>query len=156
MGYKSVIRSVKSSVNKAVKEGQRQQKQQARVKERLSKKASVYDDKKESLVIALQREYASGKISQERFNELKNRENDIGLELLIFGQAAGIALGKRYICGKIDKPEFERIKREILPQGYFIERNMLAEGFTSRKKAIEVFKQGCRPVEEVELRCFRK
>lgn len=148
MGYKSAIRSVKSSVNKAVKEVEKQQRQQGRAKERLHKKAVALDDKKESIMVALRQEYASGKITQEKFNELKIRENDISLELLILGKSAGAALAKRYVCGKIDKPEFEQIKKEILPAGYFVERNMLLEGFLSRQKALAGFRQQCNPAEE--------
>lgn len=163
MGYKSFLRSVNASANRAAKESQRRQRQQARATERINKKAAALGEKKGALMIALELEYAAGKISQEQFNELKKRESDIGLELIVFGKAAGVALGKRYICGKIDKAEFEQIQKEILPAGYFTERENIMSGFAGYHDKIAEFKKQCAPPRAgicqkcgVEKRFFRR
>lgn len=143
MGYKSVLRSLGAASRRAAREAERARKQSARARERFDKKAAAIYAKRDSVVDALEKEYALGKITAEEFQKLRGREGEIGLELIVLGKAAGIALGKRYLCGKIEKEEFERIRREIVPRGFFEESDQVLAGYNRQEKMVEEFRVRC-------------
>ena len=73
--------------------------------------------------------------------------------MIVLGKTAGIALGKQYLCGKIDKEKFERVRREILPEEFFSEQTAIQNEANRRIEAIEQFKKSCS--QQLENSCQR-
>jgi len=143
MGYKSLIRTAVSAANQAQREAIRQQKARARMQERLQKKMGKINGKKEKIIDALQDEYAKGKLTRERYEELMLRQDDIPLDLLVFGGVPGTSAAKRYLTGKIEKSEFDRISEEVVPHSVRKERQQMIKDFLSFVEQIEDFVDNC-------------
>lgn len=154
MGYKSVLRSVNASVNKSARASEQRQRQQQRAAqkvynqsvkelERQQKKLARLEEKLNKVYEALDQKYATGKIDAAKFEELKSRKSDIGIELVVLGEAAGVALGKRYMTGEIDKKEFDTIYLATMPTGYITERDSLKSKLDSIVTNAKQFKTEC-------------
>ncbi len=105
---------------------------------KLKEKADLIKSKKSEVINHLQELYAKGLISEKRYDKLLKRGDDINLDLIVFCKKAGIALAKRYIGGEINKKEYEKIFRKIMPKDVFDERQeilrMHSELFSNIKK----------------------
>jgi hypothetical protein len=123
MGYKSVIRSVNTAGKKASREVERQRKQRLREAERLMKKHAKLQVKQQKVLDSLKDLYAKDKINKKEYEELKEREADIEIDVYVFGGTPGVNLSKQYITGKITKEEFNDKLEAILPSNLFIEKN---------------------------------
>ncbi|PCJ22005.1 MAG: hypothetical protein COA96_14995 [SAR86 cluster bacterium] len=143
MGYKGSMRSVVAASRAISREAERSRKATERGETQIRKKIDAINEKQNKVFDAVRELYAKGKITEEEYRELEKRKEDVQLDLIIFGKAAGVALGKRYICGKIDKKEFERIKDELLPVGYVDEKIGFEDALKHIKSDTESFKQRC-------------
>jgi hypothetical protein len=150
MGYKSVVRSAVSSYNKSVREKERQQRIEARELERLQKKVNNAYEKLKKICNALEDEYAKGKIGKKEYKELKNRESEITIDLVVVGKSPFISLAKRYITGKIDSKEFEEIQKDILPTELLEERQLINEGYEEALNKLKEFRNSCKDTAEDE------
>ncbi len=139
MGYKSVIRSAVSASNQISREAERAKKQQAREAERKQKKIAAVEEKMQKICQALEDLYAKGKIDKEKYNELAERKNDIGLDFIIIGKTPAVSLSKRYITGQINKDEFESIKNDLLPSDLIEEKNKIKSETDNAIKKLEEF-----------------
>ncbi|MBU1074627.1 SHOCT domain-containing protein [Patescibacteria group bacterium] len=157
MGYKSTIRSVSSAGNKIARENEREERQKARELERFQKKIDAVQEKKDKVFQELDNQYAQGKINEEEFENLKQRQPDISIELIAIGKVPGVSLAKRYITGKIDKEEFERIQKEILPSGLFEEKEEIDNDIKNIKIQLIEFKKNCKEQKNDECQqCGKK
>jgi len=137
MGYKSVIKSMSAASRAMQAEQDRENRRSAREDERIRKKVLKIGDKQESIINALKDLLAKGKISQDRYDELKSRENDIPIYLISIGKTPGVNLAKRYITGKINEKEFESLQKEILPEKIFKEINEIESRLDGKKKELK-------------------
>lgn len=126
MGWKGTLRSISAASNRFAKEQQRQHNQLVRAHTKYTKKIQQIEDRREKIEQALKGEYASGKLTDERYASLSGRLIDITDELLVFGKTPGVALGKRYVCGKIDKEGFIKLRNELVPQQVYYEMETIA------------------------------
>jgi hypothetical protein len=78
---------------------------------------------------------------------------DITDELLVFGKAAGTALGKRYVCGKIDKVEFEKLRAALVPVGVYQEKKLIESQIKKSQNEIEEFKKSCSASPNICSKC---
>ncbi len=143
MGWRGAIRSINAASNRAAKERDRNLRFQAKETEKLSKKLQDIKDKKEKIKEALNNEYAAGKISSDQYALLSKRMEDISDELIIFGKVAGVTVGKRYVCGKIEKEEFEKLRSELVPAELYRERDLVLSQVGAIQKNITDFKKSC-------------
>ena len=151
MGYKSILRSAASAANAAQKEALRQKRAKLKIQEKLQRKMGKLDEKKEKIIDALQDEYAKGKITKEKYDQLLARKEDITVDLLVFGGTPGASAAKRYITGKIEKPEFERLSQEVVPDDVREEKKMMVEAFRECINRIEEFSK--RSTKQEEGKC---
>lgn len=121
MGYKSTLRSINAAGKRAEadarrrkREKERQQKRQAKINEKMLK---IFDE--------LENLYAKGKIDKKEFDQLKKRQADISVDLVIFGKTPGVTLGKRYVTGKITQEEFDKMQADILPPEVYLEKEKI-------------------------------
>lgn len=156
MGWKGTLRSLETAHNQYQKQKQREEKAQQREFERHLKKLEKIEEKKEKVKVALNNDYASGKVSDEQYQELSLRLNKIPDELIVFGKTAGVTLAKRYACGKIDQEEFEKKCKDFVPTGFYSERKTIFDDISSRQSSIEHFKQSCEVVDKVCHKCGKK
>lgn len=117
MGYKSVVRSLSASANRANRAAAQASRQKAREYEKKQKKVGKIAEKQARVLDALNDLYAKGKVSEKDYESFKKRVDDVGLELLIFGGNSGLSLAKEYVTGKLDKEEFKSKAAQILPTG---------------------------------------
>lgn len=143
MGYKSVMRSLQSSANAAARESERSRKKLQREQERISKKAAKIDEKMSKIQDSLADLYAKGKVTKKKYEQLKKREKDIDITLIVFGKTPGVSLAKRYICGKIDKKEFDEVCKEIIPSELYGEKEELMNQYEQRCNDLEEFRKSC-------------
>ncbi len=157
MGYKSTLRSINSAINKANRESEKENKREQREYERLEKKRKDLQGKMESIIETLKDLYAKGKVNQEEYDALMKRKDDIKWNLIVFGKTSGISLAKRYICGKIDVEEFQKMQTELLPNDLIAEEQRILESVNDRQKNIQAFYSACNN-EEQELcqKCGKK
>lgn len=139
MGYKSFARAMGSAASAANRESVRRKKAQTRTEERMEKKIGKIEEKNEKIVDALQDEYAKGKIGKDEYEKLLARKVDITLELIVFGGTPASSLSKRYITGKIDKAEFDRMKEEVLPSEVVAEKKSMVQRFLDQANELEKF-----------------
>lgn len=151
MGYKKILRYGLSTVKKVADEAEREEKRKAREEERIQRKIKKINERMITITQALEDLYAKGKIGEDKFKELLQRKDDISLDLLVIGKTPGVSLAKRYITGKIDKHEFEKIKKDILPFDLFEEKKIIQEEFDNTKKELRSFRENCK--KDVENEC---
>lgn len=112
--------------------------QQARLVERFDKKVQLIGERRNKPAQRLKEQYAAGKIDQSRYDDLAARDVEITEDLVVFGRGAGVKLGERYILGKIEKEEFENLKKELLGE-VIAERDQFASEHTASVKYIDDF-----------------
>ena len=156
MGWKGAVRSISAASNAAARESERANKQAFRESERLRKKYEKIVEKKEKIDEALNLELAKGKIDHAKHDELEKRMDDISDELIVFGKAAGVALGKRYVCGKIEKEEFETIRSEIVPEKLYQEKDQIIADVSNKQNKCIVFAESCSKSEGVCQKCGKE
>lgn len=148
MGYKSFIRSVNASSNRAARAREREQNKQRRVQEKLDRNELNAKERLSKPRQKLDTLYASGKITSETYNSLLKRENDITIDLSVFGKSAGIELATRYITGKIDQDEFEMMKNHILGEPE-AEKDVIVNDFEFRIEKAKQFIDVCQKSKDV-------
>jgi hypothetical protein len=159
MGYKSVLRSMGAASNRAAKERsrinrarqreiERVNRQLAAYRERLNKKLAAHKEKLTKILQELEDVYAKGKVTKEEYTSLKSRASDIPLEYVIVGKQPFISLAKRYITGKIDKNEFDEVKKSILPSDFNAERENIGTKLKSLLENLEEFKNSCKEAQK--------
>lgn len=153
MGWKGTIRSVIAANNRSIKEREREQKYLIKEQNKLNKKVQIIEERRDKIVQALKNDYAAGKINTDEYNSLFKRESDITYELLVFGKAAAVTLGKRYLCGKIDKKEFESLRDELVPADLYIERHIISSRIDLIKSSIKIFQDNCKNV--IPINCMK-
>ncbi len=70
---------------------------------------AAIERRKKRIMEALRRKFSAGKISRSEYESLKKRMKDISDELVVFGNSAGVILGKKYVCGTLSKEDFNQI-----------------------------------------------
>lgn len=112
--------------------------QQQRVLERHANKVRLATERRNKPLEKLKELYSAGKITQAQYNELAKRDEDISIDLMIFGRGTGIKLAERYILGKVTKNEFEQLKNEVLglPEA---EKDTLLENFETSVKSVNEY-----------------
>jgi hypothetical protein len=143
MGYKSILRTVNASANRSIKEYEKKRRQEEREVERASKKIAKIKEKMEKIVESLNDQLAKGKIDNASYTKLLKRKNDIGLDLIVFGKTPAVAAAKRYICGKIEKDEFEKICSSIVPPNIIEEQLEIKNAYQKLLDEISKFKKSC-------------
>lgn len=149
MGYRGTIRSLNAIVNASARasrqrssqqarENQRRLRQQEALQSKLQKKNLAINDKRSRPLQKLKDMYASGKIDTSQYNQLIKRDAEITIDLIVFGRAAGLTIGERYILGKIDQTRFEELKDEVLgaPEA---EKDAIIESIDSQITAAKEF-----------------
>lgn len=139
MGYKSVLRSMNAASNRYDRERQKQANNLRKEYERQIKKIMALEDKKSKIMAELAKVYASGKLTSEQFDELSQREQHIGLDLIAIGGVPFITLAKRYVSGKIEKDEFERLCKHILPSDFVAEKEAIDKNFKDKLNKAKEF-----------------
>lgn len=148
MGYRGTIRSVSAAIKKIEREKERAHRKKVREVEKLRKKAEKAYKKQEKIFAALNEVYAKGKLSQKEFSELQKRKKDITLDLVVIGGIPFSQVAKRYITGKIGKKEFEDIKREIIPNEIFAEKDIIKKEIYDLFDKYQHFIKGCKSGED--------
>ena len=143
MGYKSTLRSIQSASNAAARESEREQRKLQREHEKIENKITKIEEKRTRITEALNDFFARGKINKETYLKLLERENDITLDLLVFGKSAAVSAAKRYICGKIEKDEFEELCNSFIPSDVFKEKQKIIDEYNNLVEAIKNFKNQC-------------
>jgi len=157
MGYKSLIRSGISYSNRILKENEIQQRQQIRMNERLQKKINNTNEKLGKIYLALDDEYAKGKIDKKLYEEFTSRKQDITVDLLALGKAPFVSLAKRYITGKISRNEYMDILKSIIPNDYFEEKEKIFHDLEKAKNNLKLFHDNCNITVENECqKCGKK
>lgn len=148
MGYKSVIRSMSAAANKAAREQDRALKRQQRQLEKLQQKMIQAEEKLNKIFMLLDDEYAKGKFSKDKYNNLKKRKIDITLDSVVIGKTPFISLAKRYVTGKIDRKEFLEMQKDILPLDLLKEKKELKNRLIKFKEKLNDFRNNCNNIEE--------
>ena len=157
MGYKSILRSTISTSNKAVKEAERRERRELKETERTQRKIAKIDEKMKKVIQALEDIYAKGKIDRDQYEKFKQRESDISLDLIVIAKTPGISLAKRYITGAIDKDEFNKIQKDLLPLELFEEKTIINESISNIEKELKKFRENCKNNKENECQyCGKK
>ncbi len=156
MGYKSTLRSLSAASNAATRDHEKKQKRLQREQERLKKKITKLEEKKSKITDSLNELLAKGKISGKKHKELLKRESEITLDLLVFGKSAIIPAAKRYICGSIEKKEFESLCKSIIPDEVFKERQEIIDNYNKLIESIKNFKNSCKKRENECYKCAKK
>ena len=110
MGWKGTLRTLKASHNRSVRASERQARQEQKKFDNLSKKLQKIEDSREKVHMALKNDFAAGKLSKEEYDKLESRMDDVTDELLVFGKTPAVTLAKKYVCGKIDKEQFDVVR----------------------------------------------
>lgn len=139
MGYKSKLRSINAGITKMNRQAEVSRNNKARYQNKLQKQIDLVYKKISKIEDSLKGLLAKGKITQNEYETLQERMNDIDVTLIIFGKKAGEDLGKRYVKGDIDKEEFDSILSTILPEGLLEERESLHDMFEKRFKDIDSY-----------------
>lgn len=148
MGYKSILRSAISASDRASKEAERKERQGLREQERIQRRITKVNETMRKVIQALEDIYAKGKIGKDQYEKLKQRESDISLELIVVAKNPGISLAKRYITGAIDKDEFEKIQKDLLPPELFEEKRIINESINNVEKELKKFRENCKNEKE--------
>jgi hypothetical protein len=90
---------------------------------------------------ALMEQYKKGIIDSEMFLQLAARMEEITDDLMALGNATGVVLGKKYVCGKLDREDFEAIKCDLVPASKEDEEKYVDELFKRRKERLKGFRE---------------
>lgn len=153
MGWRGAVRSLNAANNRAIRAREKAQHQIERQTEKINKKIGKISEQKDKVEESLKTELASGKISSAEYGSLLKRMEDITEELLVFGKAAGTTLGKRYVCGKIDKAEFEKLRAALVPAGLYQEKNLIESQIKKAQNDVEEFKKNCSAIPNACSKC---
>ena len=153
MGWKGTLRSINTEAKRVQRENERTDRQQTREEEKFQRKIQKIEEKREKVREALNNDYAAGKINKEQFTTFSERIGDITDELIVFGKAVGVTLGKRYVCGKIDKVEFENLRSAIVPHELYTEKDIVVLDIKKIQQNILDFKESCLSDEGVCQKC---
>ncbi|MFC1615777.1 hypothetical protein ACFL21_01440 [Patescibacteria group bacterium] len=156
MGYKSILKSLDSAANAATRESERKQKRLHKEQELLEKKIAKLEEQKSKIIDSLKDLFAKGKIDKKEYGELLKREAEISLDLLVFGKTAAVSAAKRYICGKIDKLEFEALCKIIIPAEVVKEKQEIADNYVQFIENIKKFVELCEVQENQCHKCGKK
>ncbi len=148
MGWKGTIRSINAIDNRITREAKRRERKDQKEIDKLQKKIIKLKDNREKILMSLKNDYASGKVSETEYKDLAGRMSDISDELIIFGKTPGVTLGKNYICGKIDKKEFENIRLELVPRELDAEKDFILSCIKTKQEKLILFKDSCNKIEE--------
>ena len=148
MGYRSIIRSSMSAYNRAARESEKEERRELRETERIQRKTARVDEKMVKVTQALDDIYAKGKIDKNRYEELKKRKFDISLELIVIAKTPGFSLAKRYMTGAINKDEFGRVQKYLLPPELFEEKRNIKESVNNIEKELKKFRDNCKNEKE--------
>jgi|GEM_PF-4451731 len=118
-----------------------------------AKEDATIKRRKKRIKAALKEQLAIGKIDRARYNSLKKRMNDISDELVVFGESAGVILGTKYVCGVLDKEDFDQIKCDFLPVDLEEEKSQIISEIEKRKESLRVFKEVCSHDKNVCQKC---
>lgn len=152
MGYKSILKSAVAASDKAAREAKQRERQDLKEIEKMQRKIATVNEKIRKVIQALEDIYAKGKIDEDQYKKLKQRESDISLDLIAIAKTPGISLAKRYITGAIDKDEFEKIQKDLLPPDLFEERRIIYESIGNIEKELKEFRDNCKNDKENECR----
>lgn len=153
MGWKGTVRAINSASNKIAKENERRIRQQERETERYNKKLVKIEESREKIKTALNNDYAAGKINDGEYVNLTKRMDDISDELIVFGKSAGVTLGKRYVCGKIDNDQFTQMSSEFIPTELYKERDSILSIIKEKQDNLIKFKDTCNNLSNVCQKC---
>ncbi len=64
--------------------------------------------------------------------------------MIILGKAPVISLAKRYITGEVNKLEFEKILKDLVPQDLFTEKENIKINIDKINKEISEFREKCK------------
>lgn len=156
MGYKSILRSLSAAANASARESERTKKRLEREQERMEKKILKLEEKKAKITDSLNDLFAKGKIDKKEYEKLLKRESEIAFDLLVFGKTAATSAAKRYICGKVDKEEFQAICETIIPSEVSEEKQEIIEGYDQLLEEIKDFVKSCRAQENQCHKCSKK
>lgn len=153
MGWRGLARSLNAANNRAIRAREKAQRQINRQTEKINKKIGKIAEQRDKVEESLKTELASGKVKSTEYGSLLKRMEDITDELLVFGKSAGTALGKRYVCGKIDKAEFEKLRVALVPAGLYQEKSLIESQIKKIQNEIEEFKKNCSATENACSKC---
>lgn len=153
MGWRGLARSLNATNNRAIRAQEKAQRQMERQREKINKKIGKIAEQRDKVEESLKTELASGKVSSVEYDSLLKRMEDITDELLVFGKAAGTALGKRYVCGKIDKAEFEKLRAALVPAELYQEKSLIESQIKKMQNEVEEFKKNCSASENACSKC---
>lgn len=148
MGWKGTLKSINAANNRAIKASERRQRQQQKEAEKIQKKLNKIEESKEKVLSAPKNDYAAGKISDDQYKSLKERMNDISDELIMFGKTPAVTLGKKYLCGKIDKEQFDAVRTELVPKALDQEKNDILSVVSKKQENVKSFKKACKHTKE--------
>jgi len=143
MGWKGVIRSIGAAHNQAVRERERENRRSVKEQGRLQKKLQNIADSRGKIALALNNDYAAGKIDRAEYEILSKRLSDVTDELLVFGKSAAVTLAKRYVCGKIDENQFAEMKSEFIPDQLEEEQRVISSQVNKKQEALRAFHEAC-------------
>ncbi len=153
MGWRGAVRSINAANNRAIRAQEKAQRQMERQREKINRKIGKISEQRDKVEESLKTELASGKVSGTEYDSLLKRMEGVTDELLVFGKAAGIALGKRYVCGKIDKIEFEKLRAVLVPAELYQEKSLIESQIKEIQIEIEEFKKSCSTLENACSKC---
>lgn len=153
MGWRGAVRSLNAANNRAIRAREKAQRQIERQTEKINKKIGKIAEQKDKVEESLKAELASGKVSSTEYESLLTRMDDITDELLVFGKAAGTTLGKRYVCGKIEKVEFEKLRAALVPAGLYQEKGLIESQIKEAQNDVEEFKKNCSAAPNACAKC---
>lgn len=153
MGWKGTLRTINSASNQIAKENERRVRKEERETEKYNKKLAKIEESKEKIKTALNNDYAAGKINDEEYVNLTKRMDDISDELIVFGKSAGVTLGKRYVCGKIDHDQFTQMSSEFIPAELYDEKNLILSEIKRKQENLMMFKDACNHLPDICQHC---
>ncbi len=90
---------------------------------------------------ALVSQYRRGLIDSDTFLQLAARMEEITDDLMTMGNTTGVVLGKKYVCGSLDKDDFEKIKCDLVPASREDEEQYVHALFAKRKARLTAFRE---------------
>ena len=143
-----MLNSAVGASNRAERESEKNRKKELKEIEETQKKLTMVNEKMRKVVQALEDIYASGKINEDRYKKLKQREAEISIDLIAIAKTPGISLAKRYITGAIEKDEFEKIQKALLPEELFEEKRIISESINDLENELKDFRNNCKNNDE--------
>jgi hypothetical protein len=155
MGWRGTIKSINAAHNRIVREDERRIRHQEKEADKYSKKVEKIEDAREKIKLALDNEYAAGRVGDKEYEQLRERMKDISDELLVFGKSAGVTLGKRYVCGKIDHNQFIEMLHEFVPVELYGEKASVIKEVKKRQEDLLQFRSTCIQETDICQKCSK-